>query len=178
MSDGPWVDVPHLWKDEKAYMNWLRSQTRRMWSRHPVKNEFVKSKRFKAPLGRNGREVWCVECVLCNNDTNKFEVDHITPGGSFHDWKSYTEWSKRILWVRFEDLRLLCLPCHQLITYCDKYGLSLEEGAVEKEVIQKIKQKATDQKKELLSLGFTAGETRTAEMRRECYRKHYRGDPK
>ena len=122
----PWEDVPNVWKDEKAYLNWLRSQTRRIWSRHPIKIAYIQNKRYKAPVGRNGREVWVTDCEMCGKQDRNCEVDHIKAGGSFSCWQTYTEWARRILWVSLDDLRLLCKDCHASVTYADRHDISVE----------------------------------------------------
>lgn len=166
----PWDNVS-VWKDEKAYLNWLRSQTRRIWSRHPVKIAYKQARRYKAPVGKNGKEVWVSDCELCGKQSRKCEVDHLIMGGCFRDWQSYTEWAKRILWVSFDDIRELCPDCHSTITHQQKTGLSFEEAKKDKELIAKMKQPVKDQKKELLEAGYSESEISNREKRRECYKE-------
>lgn len=123
-----------VWKNEKAFFNWLRSQTRRIWNRHPVKTEYKKSRRYKAPVGINGKDVWVSDCEMCGKQSRNCQVDHIVEGGSFNDWESYTEWAKRILLVGFDDIRELCPDCHADVTYAQRSGLSLEEAKIERKV--------------------------------------------
>lgn len=171
-SSNPW-DSTTAWKDEKAFLNWLRSQTRRIWSRHPVKNSYKNMRRYKAPIGKNGREIWACKCEMCGKEvaSSKAEIDHIKAGGSFHDWQSYTEWAKRILWVSHDDIRELCRECHSAVTYSQSSGLSIEDARKEKAIIEKCKQKIATQKAELLKAGFKEEDISNAEKRRECYRK-------
>lgn len=138
----PWDNNP-AWKSEKDFMNWLRSQTRRIWSRHPVKISYKNNRRFKAPLGINGKEVWSCTCEMCGKvvRSSDTQIDHIVMGGSFSDWKTYTEWAKRILWVTPDDIRELCVNCHTIVNHQQKTGLSFEEAKVDKEIIQIIKDK-------------------------------------
>jgi 5-methylcytosine-specific restriction endonuclease McrA len=138
----PW-DNSTAWKSEKDFMNWLRSQTRRIWSRHPVKISYKNNRRFKAPIGINGKDVWACNCELCGKlvRSSETQIDHIVMGGSFSDWKSYTEWAKRILWVTPEDIRELCVDCHEIVNHQQKTGLSWEDSIIDKKVIQIIKEK-------------------------------------
>jgi len=67
----PWEELPDVWKDAKAYFIWLRGQMRRAWSRHPIKIEYMKSQRVRAPLGKKTKrnptgEVWAAKCEICN----------------------------------------------------------------------------------------------------------------
>lgn len=161
----PWQDCPTIWKDEKAYMQWLRSQIRRVWSRHPVKIEYKKSRRYKAPVGRNDKEVWVSDCELCGQQSRKCEVDHIVPGGSFNSWNTFTEWARRILWVTFDDLRELCEECHSTVTLSQKLECSFEEALLQKQVIAVCKQPATEVKQWLIDHGYS-GKMNTADVRR------------
>lgn len=138
----PW-DNSTAWKSEKDFMNWLRSQTRRIWSRHPVKISYKNNRRFKAPIGVNGKEVWACNCEMCGKlvRSSETQIDHIIMGGSFSDWKSYTEWARRILWVTPDDIRELCVDCHTTVNHMQKTGMTFEEAKVEKQAIQIIKEK-------------------------------------
>ena len=44
------AEMSHVWKTESAYYTWLRGSIRRaMWSKNPVKLEFIKRNRIKIP---------------------------------------------------------------------------------------------------------------------------------
>lgn len=142
----PW-DNSTAWKSEKDFMNWLRSQTRKIWSRHPNKISYKIARRFKAPIGVNGKEVWACNCEMCGKlvRSSETQIDHIVMGGSFSDWKTYTEWARRILWVTADDIRELCVDCHSVVNHMQKTGKSYEESIIEKKVIDIIKQKKDKQ---------------------------------
>jgi hypothetical protein len=137
----PWDDVPHVWKDEKAYFNWLRSSIRRVWTRHPIKIAYKQSRRYKAPVGRNNKDVWVSDCEICGKQSRETEIDHLEGGYGFKDWQSFTEWSKMILWVTFDDLRELCKDCHAAVTLSQKLVIPLEDAFIEKQVIEICKSK-------------------------------------
>lgn len=140
MSD-PWKIPNSPWKDEKAYFNWLRGSIRRIWSRHPVKIAYKQQRRYKAPVGRNNKDVWVSDCEMCGKQSRSCDVDHLKGGFGFTDWQSFTEWSKMILWVTFDDIRELCPDCHGAVTLSQKLGISLESAFVEKQVIEIMKSK-------------------------------------
>lgn len=172
MKNKPWEDVPNIWKDEKAYLNWLRSSTRRIWSRHPIKIAYKQRRRYKAPVGVNGREVWVSDCEMCGKQSRKTEIDHNTAGGSFNDWESYTEWAKRILWVGFDNITELCVECHEVKTLSERRGITLEEAKVEKEVIAFRKLNANKQKTKLKECGIMDSKIgNNANKRIEQYRE-------
>lgn len=141
MDREPWKIPNSPWKDEKAYLNWLRSSIRRIWSKHPVKIEYKKSLRYKAPVGRGGKEVFVIDCEMCGKQSRDTQTDHLHGGYGFTDWKSFTEWAKMILWVTFEDIRELCPDCHSTVTLSQRLGISVEEAGVYKEVISIMKSK-------------------------------------
>lgn len=136
----PWEDVPHIWKNDKAFHSWLRSQIRRIWSKHPLKLEYKKSRRYKAPVGRNSQEVWVSNCELCGKQSRETEIDHLEGGHGFTDWDSFCKWAKRILYVTYDDVRELCIDCHAIITHSQKTGLSFEKAKLDKERIMLLKQ--------------------------------------
>ena len=53
-----------------------------IWSRHPVKIEYKKSRRYKALLVLKVKR-WVSDCEICSCQSRTCEVDHITAGGSF-----------------------------------------------------------------------------------------------
>lgn len=160
----PWGEGS-VWKTEKDFLNWLRSQTRRIWSRHPVKISYKMSRRYKAPIGIKGKDVWACKCEMCGKEvrSSDAEIDHITAGGSFRNWEEYTQWAKRILWVTWEDLRELCTDCHQAVTLSQKLGVSFEIAEATKKAIQL--EKAKTDKAYILEKGETP--ERNAKLRRE-----------
>jgi hypothetical protein len=139
----PWEDVPHIFKDEKAYFNWLRSQIRRIWSRAPVKIAYKMSRRYKAPVGKNNKEVFVSDCEMCGKQHRACEVDHLHGGYGFKDWTSFCEWSKMILWVTFDDIRELCPDCHAAVSLSQRLGIDIKSAFIEKEVLIIMKLKAS-----------------------------------
>lgn len=141
MSNEPWKIPNSPWKDEKAYLNWLRGSIRRIWSRHPVKISYKQQRRYKAPVGKNGKDVWVIDCEICGCPHRDTQTDHIRGGFGFNDWQSFTDWAKMILWVTFDDIRELCTSCHEAVTLSQKLGISFDEAVIQKEAISIIKSK-------------------------------------
>ncbi|WEY17900.1 hypothetical protein OJIADAOI_00129 [Pseudomonas phage SPA05] len=48
------------------------------------------------------------------------------------------------MFVRIGDLAVLCKPCHEIKTYAERYGLTLEEADIVKQAIAIQKQKGYD----------------------------------
>ena len=128
-------------KNETAWWNWLRGSVRRIWSRSPVKIAYKQSRRYKAPVGKNGKEVFVSDCEMCGKQSRNCEVDHLEGGKGFHDWETFVEWQKRILLVSFDDIRELCQECHSAVSHAQKTGLSLEDAIIDKTAIELVKTK-------------------------------------
>lgn len=142
MSKTPWRDVPSLWKDEKAFLQWLRGAARRLWNRHPLKIEYKRSRRYKAPVGKAGKEVWVSDCEKCGKiECRKTEIDHLEQAGSTLTLEQWKEWMVRLLVVDFDDVREVCLDCHAAINLSQKLGISFEEAVIHKQIIQICKEK-------------------------------------
>tara|TARA_Y100000114_G_C11764120_1_gene332341 strand:+ start:33283 stop:33813 length:531 start_codon:yes stop_codon:yes gene_type:complete len=141
----PWEIPNSPWKDEKAYLNWLRGSIRRIWSRHPVKIAYKQSRRYKAPVGKNGKDVWVSDCEVCGKQSRDCQVDHLHGGYGFTDWESFTEWARMILWVGFDDVQEVCVECHEVINLSQRKGLTFQEAYVEKTAIAICKQKLDKQ---------------------------------
>ena len=160
MTGTPWNDVPHLWKDEAAFAQWLRSSSRRTWNRHPVKLEYIRKHRYKAPVGKITSKnpkgmVWVCDCELCGVQTRKFEVDHIQQAGSTGSIQEWLIWIERLLVVGFDDIRILCKSCHDVVTLSQKLGCSFERAKyIEKPRIEFGKKKAKEQVDTLTKLGI------------------------
>ena len=118
---------------------------RKAWSRHPIKNQFKKSVRIRAPLGakidkRTGKPamVWSHICVQCGYTfrAEDVEVDHMTAAGSFRDWDECQQWLMGLMQVSFASLQMLCKPCHRIKSYADQHGYTLAEAEAHKSYIQ------------------------------------------
>lgn len=168
-------DVPHIWKNERAFLSWLRSAARRTWSKHPIKNEYKRARRYKAPLGRVTKKspegmVWVSDCEMCGEQSRSCEVDHIESAGSFTTVEEWKDWMEKLLVVGFDDVRELCKDCHEAVTLTQKQGMSLEEAFIEKEVIKLCKMKAGELREYLKERGYSQEDVSNATKRKKCVR--------
>jgi hypothetical protein len=106
-----------------------------------VKISYKQQRRYKAPVGKFGKDVWVSDCELCGKQCRTCDVDHLKGGFGFNDWQSFTEWAKMILWVTFDDIRELCDDCHAATTLSQKMGISFEDAVIQKEIISICKAK-------------------------------------
>ena len=140
-EDRYWKYPGSPFKNETAWWTWLRGSIRRIWSRSPVKIAYKQSRRYKAPVGKNGKEVFVSDCEMCGKQSRNCEVDHLGGGKGFHNWETFVEWQKRILLVSFDDIQELCQECHSVISHSQKTGLSLEAARIDKMAIELVKTK-------------------------------------
>ena len=157
---------------EKELCTLLRSSVRQVWFKHPVKLSYLYSKTYpdKNPATRTK---WLIDCEMCECSfkTSDVQVDHIIGEHSLLSLEDVVPFATSILGVSHEDLRILCVPCHEAQTYSSRYNMTLEEAFAEKEVIAKLKKPVDKQKQELKLYGFKPKDITNADKRRECYRK-------
>lgn len=163
----PWELYPHIWRTESAWLSFIRGGIRRyLWSKNPVKLEFMKEKRVMIPnpSKRKGAkaQVWGAQCEMCHKlaPQKDIEVDHkVGERGNLRSAKDIQSYVENIVFVRKEDLAILCKPCHKTKTYSERSGMSLEDAAIEKEAISICKQSAAVVKSWLTERGVTPGKT-------------------
>ena len=138
-------EMSHVWKTESAYMSWLRGGIRRyLWSKNPVKLEFIKQNRIKIPNPNpkgKVKEVWGGVCALTGNifPIGDMEVDHISGNHSLKTIDDLVPFVKGIVMVTLEDLQLVSKEAHKIKSYAEKQGISFEEAKAEKTAIELIK---------------------------------------
>ena len=144
-------EMPHVWKTESAFMSWLRGGIRRMWSKHPVRIEFMKQNRIRIPNpNKNGKtkEIWGGVCALTGELTpqTSLEVDHKKGNHSLRSIDDIQSFVEGILLVTFDDLQLVSKDAHKIKSHAEKHNMTFAEAKVHKEVIEicKDKQKVVD----------------------------------
>lgn len=143
-----WEIYPHIWASESAYMSWLRGGIRRyLWSKNPIKLEFIKQNRIKIPNPNpkgKVKEVWGGVCALTGGTypIGDMEVDHKEGNHSLKTLDDLLPFIKGIVMITLDDLQLVSKEAHKIKSYAEKHGISFDEARVEKEVIEIIKQKA------------------------------------
>ena len=133
-----------VWKTEAKFWSWLRGGLRRaVWNKHPTKLALINRSRFKAPLGKGQAEVWCLECEMCSEvyRQNECQVDHIAPAGGLKSIADITPFIEKLAFISLEDIRILCKKCHAIVTYSERYGVTLDEARKRKAEIAKRKKR-------------------------------------
>lgn len=127
---------------EAKFWSWYSSQLRRAWCHHPTKLDFIKSKRYLLQSGI--QKLYHVDCAICGEPTllKNVEVNHKLACGNIKE----DGYANRMFNVGYTDLECLCKPCHAIVTYSERQGLSFEEAKLEKKVVEFGKLTAKDQK--------------------------------
>lgn len=187
----PWEWEGSIWKTESQYWSWVRGTFRSIWSRKWVfKNKYLQDHTFQAPvLDGNGNQKYyktgkkkgkpvtrkhftCEVTGELHPATNA-NIDHVSPAGSLTNGLEACIFLFRLL-TSSDNMRLISKEAHAIITHMERTGLSWEEASIDKQVIDKLKQKVDDQKYELLSYGFTEENISNKDKRKSCYIAHFK----
>lgn len=149
VGGNPWGEGTP-WKNSVAFYTYLRGCLRRAWNHSPIKLTVLNKRRKQIknpnPKGKKST-VWGAECSMCHNDfvIKDIQVDHIIPAGSLQNKEDIPGFVERLLFVREEDLRLVCKGCNSALAYADKNGISFEEALAIKKAIALQKNKVDKQ---------------------------------
>lgn len=141
---------------ESAYLAWIRSTLRSKSLRWPPRNNALHAAR-RAYVGPNKLQKWEFSCAICQTwfKAKEVVVDHFPiAAGSILKVEDIGRFCEN-LYCGSENLRVLCVPCHDIHSLADKNGISFEEAKVEKEIIAVCKQKTTALLDFLASYGHT-----------------------
>lgn len=157
---------------EKALCSAIRSAIRSVWMKHDTKLSYL-YERTIPDMNPNTRTKWLIQCESCGEmfKLSDVEVNHKKGENQLLSFEDVLPFTQSILGVSYDDIEVLCKDCHAVQTYSERYGVTLEEAKLEKDVIKKINQKVTTQKKELLAAGYKASDISNEEKRRDAYRK-------
>ncbi len=173
----PWEETD-FWKNQSQYVTWLSGQFRKVWTTHPVRLSFVKDNLInvtaheRAMYGLSPRTRKAFKCACCKRlfPTSAIQVDHIDPVGPliYEDIQIFMF----RLFCPQSNLQLLCKPCHDIKTYAERHGLTLEDANKEKQAIAFSKW-PTDKQIGYIEdvLGYSRYKIKNKAMRREIYRK-------
>lgn len=161
----PWINYPEIWKTQASFMSWVRGGVRSgLWKRHPVKLEFLKEsmilvKNTNTRSMKRFPMVKAAVCAICGNVTPQkdVEVDHIIGNHSLKSMDDLRSFVEAMIFVKKEDLQLVCKSCHKVKTLSERSGISFEEALTEKELIAIFKEKRD--KQWLKDRGITPGAT-------------------
>ena len=136
---------PYFWKTPSAFMSFIRGGIRKgCWNKHKVKLLKIKNNREQIPNPNpNGKKstVWGGRCEICGKlfTEKELQVDHIRDECSslkcFDDVSNFIE---DMILITEDDLRIVCKPCHSIISHQQKKGVSFEHAKADKEAIELV----------------------------------------
>ncbi len=105
---------------EAAFFSFLRSALRQKSRRWAPIYQCLQAAR-RPSRNQNKRLKWEFQCSKCNGwfPQKEVSVDHIDPCGSLRSFEDLPAFARR-LFVEKEGLRVLCNPCHQIITKTER----------------------------------------------------------
>lgn len=173
----PWISFPEIWKTEAQFITWVRGVLRRGWKVHPVKLEYLTSRKHKIvnnnPKSKKTHpKVWGWVCEQCNEEVTKVEIDHAgTVQGKFTSMDEIQGYAEHLFLVDFDSLQCICVPCHKTRTLAQKKGMSFEDARIEQEVIRIMKLPAKSINDALLREGYSPEDFKNSVKRKQCVQK-------
>jgi hypothetical protein len=164
----PWEAYPTIWKTKAAFFTYLRGHLRQIWSRYPAKLTWKKAQGVKPPADYTGRAKTLCKCFYCGEffPISSTEVDHVKMAGSCNDWDTAKEFLHNLLDCSGE-WRITCKPCHKVITYAERMGVTFEESVAMKKAIEFMKEDKQVVLDFLASHGYNGPSVSTAAKRKK-----------
>ena len=157
-------------------MSIIRGAVRDKWSYADVKLAYL-LKGVEPDHNPNTRRRFKVTCEKCKEDFSKgdIQIDHVVGEHSLKSIEDFHSFVESILYVNFDGLRRLCVPCHDLVTAMERYSLSEEEAILFKQMTAWEAANDTAERKQwLMDKGFKSSEVSNHDKRRECYLNYLR----
>jgi len=170
----PWEGPLSTWESKAKYFEWLRGKIRQIWSDYPVRNEFKTSKLRPLTQREKSNKLFhpltkkVGQCVLCDNwfPASKLQVDHIQDTDGCTSFETAEKFLWRMAAEPESNMALVCVPCHKIKSYADKYNLTFEEAVLAKKVIAEENRLGNNAKAYLMKQGYTEGEVSNHSKRR------------
>jgi ribosomal protein L44E len=186
-SHKPYEEYREHWRTESEYWAWLRGELRRLWQHWKPRNKLKMDRRVKVTVldsrgvpkkYKTGKRVgelvtrYEIQCEICNefHMQSNIEADHVEPSGACTNAVEAATFLYRLL-VSSDKLRLVCKECHKIHTYAERYGISFEESAKKKRIIELTKIPVDKQREILLSFGFKSLDIVNKSKREACYKQ-------
>ena len=167
----PWVSHPHIWKNKVAFFTFLRGALRAaVWNTYPAKIDFKNKHVSSPPPDYVGRAKSGANCALTGQWVNKssLEVDHIQGNVSLQDWSDVLPFIQHLTCVS-GNMQLVSKEAHKVKSHAERQGLTFAAAQADKFAIQQLKLPVAEQRKMLVSHGFTDKQLNTQANRRAAF---------
>ncbi len=162
---------------ESAYLAWIRSALRSKSLRWPPRASALVAAR-QPYNGENKLQKWVYKCAICKQMFKGKEVvvDHYPkPAGSILTTSDIGPFAEN-LFCEVDNLRCLCVQCHDVHTLAEKNNISFEEAVVEKRIIEICKQSTDKVVAYLAKNGYTGSLVSNAIKRKQLVTKILKGE--
>lgn len=161
---------------DKEMCQIIRSSVRKSWFRSPTRLLALERVRI-SDMDPDTRTLWLFPCTICKGHFKgtDVQVDHMDGEHQLLSLSDATGFAQSILNVHVDALQVLCLDCHGIKTYAERYNMSFEAARLEKQIISWFKPKSNTtakQKKFLLSVGFSDADVKNGDSRKNSYRAY------
>ncbi len=155
---------------ESQVLTLCRKAIREFWMYSHSKMAFLLLRK-EEDTNTNTKRRWHYNCDICNEwfGGDEVEVDHKIGEHSLRTSEEVLAYAEAILSVTFEDLQLLCKPCHAIKTLAERNKISFEDAKILKSVIQFEKEHSVPQTKNfLMDNDIKEDDTTNQKKRREA----------
>lgn len=110
--------------DDNLAKQLMRDAVRKKWMFCPTKLAFLLMNRIP-DMDDSTRTKWLQECNICKKRFKEgdVQVDHEIGERSFTEWEEAQQYAASILDVCFDDLQILCIPCHKTKSRAEDLGI-------------------------------------------------------
>ena len=121
---------------DKQIISAVRGAIRKAWMRWPSKLHYLQSRAIPDE-NPDTRTKWLYRCEKCNGlfKQGDIEVDHIKGENPCNTLEDIANYAQALLAVTPDDIQLLCIPCHDLKTFMERYGVSEDQARIDMQVI-------------------------------------------
>ena len=140
---------------EKVIVSTIRGAIRRSWMRFPTKLALLEMNCIP-DMREETKTKWLYRCAHCNGlfKAADIEVDHKKGENPCNTLEDVAQYAQSLLGVSWDDLQILCKPCHLIKTYVERFGVTEFEASVMIEAAPVLKKNAAGVKAWLVEQGI------------------------
>lgn len=140
---------------DKAIITVIRGAIRRAWMSCDTKLTLLAANCIP-DMDDSTRTKWLYRCQHCQGlfKGSDIEVDHKNGENPCAKLEDVVNYARALLGVSWDDLQILCKPCHLNKTYVERFGVSESEASAMIEAAPVLKKNAAGVKAWLLKQGI------------------------
>ena len=140
---------------EKVIVSTIRGAIRRSWMRFPTKLALLEMNCIP-DMREETKTKWLYRCAHCDGlfKAADIEVDHKKGENPCNTLEDVAQYAQSLLGVSWDDLQILCKPCHLIKTYVERFGVTEFEASVMIKAAPVLKKNAAGVKAWLVEQGI------------------------